>query len=81
MNAQIEYENNENIWFERVFYFYNMLEPVNYKGGEQNPAENLRLSDGPSGEGLELVQFFIFLKDVSHWPYAGDRNQTFLLYE
>lgn len=55
MNAQIDYENNENVWFERVFYFYNMLEPVDYQGGDQDPATNLRLRKDLTGEGLELI--------------------------
>lgn len=77
MNAQIDYENNENVWFERVYCFYNLLESIDYQGGDQDPAANLRLRKDLTGEGLELIQFFIFLKDVQHWPYAGDKLQTF----
>ena len=54
-----------------------MLEPMHYHGGDQDPASNLRLRENLTDEGLELIQFFIFLKDVSHWPYAGDKVQTF----
>jgi len=34
MNAQVDYENNENVWFEQVFYFYCLLESVEYQGGD-----------------------------------------------
>ena len=55
MNAQIDYENNENIWFERVFYFYCLLESVDYQGGDQDPSSHLRLRKDLTGEGLELI--------------------------
>jgi hypothetical protein len=28
MNAQIDFENGENVWFEKVFYFYNKIEVI-----------------------------------------------------
>jgi hypothetical protein len=54
-----------------------MIEPVDYKGGDDVPERHLRLRNEMPSDGLELIQFFLFLRDVSFWPYAGDKVQTF----
>ena len=81
VNAAIDHENAENSWHEKVFNFYQQLTPVDRSpAAGLDPDHRLKLNDGASYDGLEFVQFYIFVKDGES-KYARDAVALYAVYE
>jgi hypothetical protein len=78
LNGLIDYENNENMWFERVFQFYTML--ISKSAPDEEPDLKLEMRKSKLHDGMELVQFYIFIKDTRVEPYAGNKVESYTLY-
>lgn len=78
LNALIDHENNENMWFERVFQFYTML--ISTSAPNEEPDFKLEMRKSKLFDGMELVQFYIFTKDTRMEPYAGNKVESYTLY-
>jgi hypothetical protein len=78
LNALIDHENNENMWFERVFQFYTML--ISTSAPNEEPDLKLEMRKSKLFDGMELVQFYIFTKDTRMEPYAGNKVESYTLY-
>ena len=106
MNAQIDYENTEYIWFEKVFNFYCKIEVLPDPADVHKSDSEISSQDEKSvlsvkevaspwkepdlfigrteqigEEGMDQVQFYIFCKDVGIAPYAGNKVESFTLFE
>ena len=81
VNAAIDHENAENQWHEKVFNFYQQLRPVDHRAASGlDPDHRLKRNDAVAYDGLEFVQFYIFVKDGES-KYAKDKVATYELYE
>ena len=76
----MDFENIENLWYEKLFNFYGLLESVP-ELGEQEPDSMLRLLPQLSPDGINHIQFYIFVKDANLQPYASDKIQCFHLFQ
>lgn len=78
LNALIDSENKENMWFERVFQFYTML--ISKSEPYEECDLKLEMRKSKLFDGMELVQFYIFMKDIRVEPYAGNKLESYKLY-
>lgn len=81
INAQIDHENAENMWLEKVFNFYSQLKPDNYKAvSGMDPDHRLVFSGEYNYDGLEFVQFYIYVKDGGS-KYRSKKETIYQIYE
>lgn len=81
INAEIDHENSENMWLEKVFNFYSQLVPDNYKASSgMDPDHRLVFSGEHAYDGLEFVQFYIFVKDGGS-KMGRDKIKIYQIYE
>ena len=72
MNIQIDFENVENQFLSRIYRFYGLLQSVPGTSPD-TPDKMLRFIDQMDRNGMNSVQFFIFMKDMNAQPYASNR--------
>jgi hypothetical protein len=85
LNSKIDQENQENMFYERIYQFYARLDPIVKdpdadKGNIDNTIK-LKIKASEDITALDLVQFYIFIKDTFMEPYAGNKIETYRLYE
>ena len=81
INAEIDHENSENMWLEKVFNFYSQLVPDKYKASSgMDPDHRLVFSGEHAYDGLEFVQFYIFVKDGGS-KMGKDKIKIYQVYE
>jgi len=79
INALIDHENADNLWLEKVFYFYCLNEPYDINP-DLEPDVKVRVKTMDKYDGMEFVQFYIFVKDGDS-RLRANKVECFKIYE